>query len=248
MININCQGKQFIIDSQTIKKIPVIQKIIDNRHILNSGNDHNIALQLDPKYFQLLINFITIPNFRIPHKIKYNFFNVANMYLLKKPWTNCHKSIVLMDSNKIELTNIYSINDITVTMLREPFQTVDSKKGLLPQKIDVFGYPHIHHTKFFVNDEQLFNNTSNNELTPNISVWKKKKYIVNDTHYDFKGNVVNINSMYGTFSVSRTFLDVLNEHLILINNNTLSLLFDDFKVNHIVYAFVEINYDSLLEL
>lgn len=245
MININCQGKIFSINSQTIQKIPVIQKMIDNKEFFNTNNDDQLFLQLDPLYFQLLINFLTISGFVVPCKYKNNFITIANMYLLKTPWINHHQSHILTDKNTIEFKDIYNINDIFITMLGESFETINFKKGFKSPKIDVCSVPNIAHTKISINDKQMFNNVPCNDLTPNLCIWKRNNNVIDNTHYDSDNNVINMASMYGYFSLSDKFVNIINQQLVLKPVNTLTISFDDFKQNHVAFVVVEINYDSI---
>jgi hypothetical protein len=158
------------------------------------------------------------------------------MYLLKKPWTNHHKSDVLIDSTKIKYKKVYQINDISVTMLKEPFQNVNLSRKCIP--ISVFEYPDVTHTQMFVNKNKIFN-------TSNICIWEKRNDIINDTQYNTAGNIVKFGSMYGHFSLSQKYLNILNEQLASNSVNSLLLSFDSFKTNHIASTTVEINYDSI---
>lgn len=244
MININCQGKLFTIDNNTINKIPVIKKMIDNKDNFCVTKNNQLFLQLDPFYFQLLVNFVTIPNFIIPPKHKTNFINVSNMYLLKQPWLNNHCSTILTNTNIIKYENIYHINDIFVTLLSNSFESINFKNGY-SQKNNLISYPNITHTKILVNDQQMFNNSKTHDLQPNVCIWNEQKQM-DDSRYDSNGiGIINRGAFYGYYRLNHIYLNVINEKISLTPINSLSLVFDDFQKNHIAYCFVEINYDTL---
>lgn len=229
MFNINCQGKIFRINDSIVQKIPIIKKMLDNKESYGYTKETNeIFFQMDPKYFQLLINFVTIPNFCILDKYKSNFINVSTVCLDKLPWITHHKLYNLKDEIKsVELTNIYNVNSIFVTMI--PI--------IKKMDIPILRQPYITSTQISVNNKKVFNK----ESTLNIGIWQKENDVIDSTCYDIKGNVAMMGLPNGFFSLHNKYVAMLNRTLLLNSDNKFTMIFD----NSAVEIIVEINYDTI---
>ena len=135
MHSINVSGTKFILSKGIIEQIPFLQGLLNNKEWMG----HKILfIQQDPKIFQQLLNFLSLPGYKIPDKYYVNFMALARMFLLMEPLELCSHEfhLYLRTGPQIEyLSNVYQIKDIYVITKKDHFSGIGIRISEMDYKI-----------------------------------------------------------------------------------------------------------------
>lgn len=83
-ITLNVGGKTIMVDKSTIEQLDYFKSKLERWSTEGSSNQSDIFVDCDPKLFRHVLNFITIPNCRVPDKYVYNVQMLLDFYSPKK--------------------------------------------------------------------------------------------------------------------------------------------------------------------
>jgi len=157
---VDVSGKKFTVHKEYLEKIPYLNELFKNNH-KDNFYDGNLFVQCDPEIFQILLNYVSLPNYKIPKNHFNDFICVAKMMLLCEPIVNNHiTGIIKYESEDdkvnydIAIPNIYDLNSFYTSFKVKKYKNNDNPMTN-PFRI-----------QFYVNDTRILE-------SKNVLIWER---------------------------------------------------------------------------
>ena len=130
---LNVGGKVFHLSAFLIQKIDFLDKLVKNGEKFNNTFvDGVLYIQQDAKLFNELINFLSLPNYKIKKDLYMNVRSLANYFCMKLTHTKSdHWEIMGKTNQNKKYNSIYLINTFSFSYKIKYFKHGNFKKKIL---------------------------------------------------------------------------------------------------------------------
>jgi len=232
MKRVNVSGYIFTIKNEIYEKIELLKILERNQNNFNDSDKDNIlCVQQDPKIFQMLLNYLTLPGYKPQNKHKSNLIAIFKMFMMVEPYRNINYTHVHERSvNHLKITDINNINTISVRCeSKEMLRNVWSGNNNHFYGADVSVEIKINNEIIFdKNNIEIFDECKNFEYNGNhiVNVHGGNKHIL-------LKNIVRI------YDVGKRYLEIINDRI--LEFGILEIKIED--RDDVAYT-VNVNYDE----